>query len=71
MTKTQIIHNLKIYLSNYHINLILLALSLPNDITFCMTVSDIIKEYNSDQEDENIVSELLSRLCYLHFKPKK
>lgn len=42
----------------------------PRGIVICCVVSDIIKNYNASEQDEQIISELLSKLLKLHFSPK-
>lgn len=45
-----------------------LSMVLPGGIAICMTITNIIQTYNSTQRDEDIVSDLLSKLCKLHFE---
>ena len=36
-------------------------------ITICCVVNDIIRDFNSDQETENKISEILNKLLKIHF----
>ncbi len=69
--KQQILKRLKFYLSEYHYSLIRLSMALEGDITLCASIADLIKQYNSSEEDEAQVSILLSQLCKEHFKNVK
>lgn len=65
--KDEIITELKTYLSRVQCIELELSLALPGSITICMTITNIIHKYNSSQQNEDIVSDLLSKLCKLHF----
>ena len=41
---------------------------LPGNVTICLHVAEIIKEYKSTQEDEDRVCELLSDFLKIHFR---
>lgn len=69
MTK-EIIDQLKKYLTKVQCIELELSLALPGSITICMTITSIINEYDCTDEEEQIVSGLLSRLCKLHFDVK-
>ena len=71
MKKKKLLQVLKTYLSDYHYSLIRLGLTIEGDITFCSSVTDIIKEYNSTEDNEAQVSAILSQLCKEHFKNVK
>ena len=46
-----------------------LAFAIRPSITICCTVTQIIKEYNSTEANEENVNSLLERLLRIHFFP--
>lgn len=66
-TKT-ILKKLSNYLEPVDVERLKLNMALPGSIIMCLCVSDIAKNYNSTQEKEEEVAQLLSALCSKHFK---
>lgn len=68
MTKRQILSELDKYLTPFHISYLRLSMSTPKEVQFCAAVWRVVQEYNSNQQNEDYVCELLSKLCKIHFK---
>lgn len=66
--KEQILNELKKYLTPVQCIELGLSMALPGSITICMTITSIIEEYDCTDKEEDIVSDLLSKLCKLHFE---
>lgn len=47
-----------------------LHVATPGSLGICITAADIIKNYNSAPEKEQVVYDLLSELLRLHFSSK-
>ena len=47
-----------------------LHVAVPGSLGICMTVADIIRDYNPTIEKEQVVYDLLSELLRLHFSSK-
>ena len=71
MKTKQILKELEGYLSRQLIYELKSFLVLKGKIIICLTVADIIKTYNSTQENEDIVCQLLSLLLRNHFNSIK
>jgi hypothetical protein len=69
MTYKQIIKELSLYVTEYHIKLLQMVFKYKEEQIILSTVT-IIKEYNSTQENENYVYCLLEKLCRLYFNKK-
>lgn len=68
MKSETILKQLGPYLSSHDVERLRLNLVLKGSIVMCYAIYDITKNIRCSQEDENIISELLSRLCHNHFK---
>lgn len=66
MTRNTIIKKLALYLELLTISKLEIV-SNKKDLTLVMTVSDICRDYNSTEEDEEVVSELLTKLVSICF----
>lgn len=63
-----ILKELEKYLPKVKIVELRLNMSVKYSIVICMSITDIINTYHDTQENENIVADLLSKLCKNHFK---
>lgn len=68
MGNATILKKLSKYLALYDVERLKLNLVLKGSIIMCLAITDIVKNYNSTQENENEVAHLLSNLCSNHFK---
>ena len=70
MDSEDILTELSAFLPSFKIEELRLAHVLkgsPSAITLCMNINDIIKIYNSTEENEKAVCLLLCDLCSIHF----
>lgn len=72
MNAEDILTSLSCYLPSAQVEELRLnhAIKDSRDIILCMTINDILRSYNSTEENEHAVSELLSNLCKIHFSKK-
>lgn len=68
-TAEVILDRLKDFLSNQIVIELSLAFAIRPSITICCTVTTIIKEYQSTDENEETVAKLLEKLLQIHFLP--
>lgn len=68
MTRRQVLKELQHFIPEVQVIELSLYRDSNKSIGICMTISEIIKSYNSTQENEDKVSALLAQLCKLHFK---
>lgn len=69
MTKKKILKELRGYLSRLQVGQIEMIVSIPRSPVFFLIVADTMREYNSTQENEDKVCDLLCDLARLYFKP--
>ena len=70
MRSETILKELSSYLSKQDIERLRMNMVLKGSIVICLAIADISKHYNPPQEEERIVSDLLSKLCKNHFNNK-
>lgn len=68
MTAKQTIRELEKYLPDILTTELWIAMGGKGTITICCTVTKIIHEYNSTEENEAIVTKLLENILRLHFR---
>lgn len=66
MTRTTIINKLRPYLSDLFISRLQMATYNNKDLVLCMVITDIYREVELG-EDEEVVSELLTKLVSICF----
>ncbi|HLI94248.1 MAG TPA: hypothetical protein VKU83_11580 [Puia sp.] len=72
MKSATIFKKLREYLKPEHVGRLELMHSLAPELAMVLTMADVIREYNSTEEDEKEVSLLLEHLAKNHFStPKK
>ena len=71
MTKKKILKELRGYLSRLQVGQIEMIVSIPRSPVFFLIVADTMREYNSTQENEDKVCDLLCDLARLYFKPNQ
>lgn len=70
MKSETILKKLSSYLSRHDVERLRMNLVLKRSIVICLAIADISKHYNPGEEEERIVSDLLSQLCKNHFNSK-
>lgn len=71
MRKEQIFKELSKYLQIYHQTILGLSLVDETGMQLCMSITTIIKEYNSSDKNEKEVCRLMGLLCKRHFSKLK
>lgn len=71
MKSETILKELSKYLTRHDVERLRMNLVLKGSIVMCLAIADISKHYNPPQEEERIVSDLLSKLCKNHFNAKR
>jgi len=66
MTRSTIIKKLSVYLDEFTISKLQMV-SQDKSLVLVMTVADICRDYNSTEENEKVVSELLVKLVSICF----
>lgn len=66
MTRTTIINKLRPYLDNIFICRLEMAITVNKNLVLCMVITDIFREVELG-EDEEVVSELLTKLVSICF----
>lgn len=67
MKTKQLLKELEAYLLKVQVVELSLAMAITGSIGFCLTVAEIVKTYNSTQENEDKVCDLLAALAKKHF----
>lgn len=70
MTKIQIFKELEEYLDVFQVSELQIVSGAKCDLVMCMTIADICRVYNSTKENEETVTDLLVKLCKIHFNGK-
>ena len=66
MSREEIMYVLEDYLTQTQCIELTLSLAIPG-INICLTIARIAEEYNATQKEEDIVCDLLAKLCKIHF----